>query len=131
MPASRCLLPAILSLLVAACATEDSGSSSAGFSTCFAKEVADQLGYCLASEGVEDDFYRVRGRHQIIYGSFNEVPSMTKEGVSQCLTGRDGQSLVNACTPEEVMTLAKEQLDPADASMCEALLDPRKSLASC
>ncbi len=131
MPVSRCLLPALLSLLVAACTTEDSGGSSAGFSTCFKKEVAEQLGYCLASEGEEDDFYRVRGRHQIIYGSFNKIPSMTKEGVSQCLTGQEGQSLVNACSPEEVMTLASEQLDPADASMCEATLDPRKSLAGC
>ena len=131
MPASRCLLPACLSLLVAACATEESGSSTAGFSTCFKKEVTEQLRYCLAAEGEDDDFYRIRGRHQIIYGSFNGLPSMAKEGVSQCLTGKEGQSLVNACTPEEVKALAGELLDPADAAMCEATLDPRKSLAGC
>ena len=132
MLASRFLLPACLCFAIAGCTTEDSGSgSTAGFSNCFKREVSEQLRYCLAPVAEEDDFYRVQGRHQIIYGRYNEAPSMTKDGVSHCMTGQESQSMVNACTPDEVLELASEMLPPADASSCEATIDPRKTLSGC
>lgn len=131
MIARPALLAASLSLLIAGCAMEDSGGQAMGFSNCFKKKVSAQLRYCLASEAAEDDFYRIQGRHQIIYGRYNGPASMAKEGLSLCLTGQENRSLVNACTPEEVVELASETLGSAEASMCEAVIDPRKTLSGC
>ena len=111
------------------CAGEQSGSSDT-FSTCFQREISEQIDWCLAGEE-SGDFYRAAGRHQIIYGRYNGEASLVKDGLSFCLTEREGRSQVNACKPDEVLKLASDQLPESDSGLCEATIDPRTSPAGC
>ena len=112
------------------CAAEPSSGQSGAFSTCFKREISEQIGWCLAGAGSED-FYRAAGRHQVIYGRYNAEPRLVKDGLSFCLTEREGRSQVNACKPDEVLELAAEQLPAADSGICEATVDPRTTPAGC
>ena len=128
----RLVWAALLGVAVAAlsgCATEPS-SGGGSFSTCFQREISEQIGWCLAGEN-SGDFYRAAGRHQMIYGRYNGEASLVKDGLSFCLTEREGRSQVNACKPDEVLKLASDQLPEADSSQCEATIDPRTSPAGC
>ncbi len=127
--ARACLIAAPLVVLLG-CAAQPGGSDGASFSNCFKREIREQISWCLAGES-SGDFYRAAGRHQIIYGRYNDEPGLVKDGLSFCLSERDDRSLVNACKPPEVLELAGEQLPEADAAMCEATVDPRTSPAGC
>ena len=117
-------------LLLSGCATAGDDGRNAGFSTCFVEEITEQIRWCMAGE-TSEDFYRASGRHQVIYGRFNNLAGLAKEGLSLCLTEQPERSYVNACRPEEVLRLAVEQIPFAEASTCEAVMDPRKSLMGC
>ena len=119
-----------LLLLLAGCADDMVGGDTGSFSTCNMSQTSEQIRWCLGGEG-GDSLYRASGRHQIIYSRFNGLPSMAKEGLSVCLTERDDRSSVNACRPEEVLGLAEEIIPFAEASTCEAVMDPRKTLMGC
>ena len=119
-----------LLLLLAGCATEMGEGESGSFSTCNMSQTSEQIRWCLAGENSED-LFRASGRHKVIYSRFNNLPDLAKEGLSACLTERDDQSSVNACRPDEVLKLAEEAIPFDEASTCEAVMDPRKSLMGC
>ena len=127
---SRAIILGALLGTLSACAAEVDSSQSDTFSNCFQREIREQIGWCLA--GAEtDSFYRAAGRHQIIYGRYNDDSDLVKDGLSFCLTDQEKRSLVNACKPEEVLSLASEQLPEADSGLCEANVDPRTTPAGC
>lgn len=118
-----------LGLILTACAPRELAPLTR-FSTCNQTRMQDHMQWCLASDN-NRNFHRTVGRHYIIYGRYNDLPAMTKDGVSRCQLDQAGQRDVNACTPAKVMDLAMQYLTEPKGIYCEAEVDPRQSLVGC
>ncbi|MFG0286118.1 MAG: hypothetical protein ACF8R7_17000 [Phycisphaerales bacterium JB039] len=121
---------AALGTIVAGCMRTDLDPLPA-YSTCYKSRVTAHVDWCLAP-AADRNFHHTVGRHYIIYGRYNGDAELVKEGVSRCKIDHDDRSVVNACTPGEVMAMAAEALPEETADdYCEAGVDPRRSLWDC
>ena len=123
------LWPVALAVFLGSCGNlEDFGQSK--FSTCFAKRIEPQVQYCLA-EDTQGDFHREVGKRYVVYGYYNEMPWMVKEGISRCQPDQQAKTNVNACTAEEITDYVSRILPESPQGVCGATIDPRENVLGC